>query len=269
MALPTSFSKAGFVLPHLLMPRMRVLIGSEGDNDTGKTEFGISAPGPGLVLCLDRNHEAIFHNPNPPPTRRGDFGFKVVKVPLASSTTQSQAIDLWREYTQDITTAITNPDVRTVVIDGDSDSWEFQRFAEFGRIAKVPSHLYDGVNLARRALYMKLHDSKKTIIATNKLKKHYVTQYDENGKPKMNERGTELRTWDGTYERQGFNDQNYLWHIQIRHLFNKEKMQWGLRILKCKPNRDMEGLEIWGADCNFAGLVQTVYPHISLKEWGL
>lgn len=269
MALPASFTREGFLPPDQLRKRRRVMIGSEGPSDTGKTEFSISAPGPGIVICLDRNYEALFDNPRPPLSRRSDFGFKAVQVPLPTSVAQAEAVDYWKSFYGDLKRAIALPEVATVVIDGDSDSWELQRFAEFGRTSKVPGHLYDGVNAARRAMYARLHDSGKNIIATNKIKKHYVTKYKPDGTPELNNSGNEVRTWDGTWDRQGFGDQDYLWHIQIRHLFDEAKKTWGLRILKCKPDVELVGMELWGGDCNFAGLVQTVYPQVTLKEWGL
>lgn len=271
--LPQSFLNAGFLAPDKVRKFRRLMLGTQGRSDSGKTEFAISAPGPGVVICLDRGYEAMLDNQTPPPWRRKDFAFKVVKAPLptgaAKDLHQAEAIEIWKQFRSDCYSAIALPEARTIVIDGDSDSWELQRFAEFGRINKVPSHMYDGVNAARRSFYARLHDSGKNIIATNKIKKHYVTQYKPDGTPILDERGGEKRIWDGTWERQGFGDQEYLWAIQLDHFWDEEQSDWAAKIIKCKPDKTLEGYTLRGEELNFAGLVQTVYPHIPLSEWGL
>ncbi len=157
----------------------------------------------------------------------------------------------------------------TVGLDGDSDSWELQRLAEFGKLTQVPEHLYSNVNAARRAMIARAFDSGKNYIATNKLKR----EYEDNKEGVLGTDGKLKQVWTGEYTRQGFRDQNYLWQIQLRHMskpsyFNeivKKQIptQYGIRILKCKANSELVGTELWGPDCTFAGLVQTVYPKVS------
>lgn len=268
MTLPASFLKDGFVAGNVARKGRRLLLGTDGPSDSGKTEFALSAPGPGIVLCLDRGFDAMLDNPNPPPTRRDDFGFKVITVPLATQMQQSEYKDYWKAFYAEYRKALDNKDCRTVVIDGDSESWELQRLAEFGRLTKVPSILYDNVNAARKVMYARAYDSGKIIIATNRVGKHYKTKFKADGTPELNNSGNEVREWDGSYERKGFGDQDYLFMIQLRHIYNPEKSQWGIRLMKCKPDPSLVGFELWGEECNFQTLVQTVYPHISLKEWG-
>jgi hypothetical protein len=45
--LPASFLKDGFVPPDKMRRTRRLMIGTDGPSNTGKTEFAISAPGPG------------------------------------------------------------------------------------------------------------------------------------------------------------------------------------------------------------------------------
>ena len=67
------------------------------------------------------------------------------------------------------------------------------------------------MNAARRGFYTRLWDSGKIIIATNKLKKLYQTAYNPDHTPKIDGAGNTVREWDGkSYERQGFDDQEYL-----------------------------------------------------------
>lgn len=271
MTVPASFLKDGFVSgPTLRKSKFRrLMVGLDGPPDSGKTEFMLSAPGPGILLCLDRGIDGVLDNPKPPESRSADFAFKVIQCPKATQYNQKEYQDYWNAFYKEWRAGLENPDARVVCLDGDSDSWELQRLAEFGRLAKVPSTLYDNVNAARRAMYARAYDSGKIIITSNRIRKTYVVDIDPvTHKPKTNSSGNEVRIWNGEYERQGFNDQDYLWSIQLRCYYNEEKACWGVRIMKCKVDRTLVGLELEGTDCNFSTLVETCYPQVPLSEWG-
>ena len=271
MALPQSFTRDGFLnltLPVHQPKFRRLMIGSDGPAGSGKTEFALSAPAPGIGIFLDRGSDAVFDNPNPPPARQSDFGYKVIYVPKVQQTDQNGFMTYWQNFYKEYIKALENQDCRTVLIDGDSDSWELQRLAAFGKLTQIPSILYTNVNAARRAMIARAYDSGKIIIATNKISREYRTLHNPDGSPLLKD-GREVREWDGkSYQRQGFSDQDYLWHIQIRHLYRAATNEWGVKIMKCKIDPTLEEYELWGKDCNFPGLVQTVYPHISPREWG-
>lgn len=271
VAISSSLASKGFVTAAKLRPEgkfRRLLVGLEGPPDSGKSEFALSAPGCGMCIVLDRGIDPIFDNPNPPKTRNPNFGFKIISGPLATAGTQQEFLDTWKAYRQSAYDAVSDPAVRVVVLDGDSDSWEFQRLGAWGKVVQVPPHLYTEVNAARRAFYAKLWDSGKIIIATNKIKKHYTVVYDETtGKPKLDNAGKQVREWDGkSWERQGFDDQEYLWQIQLRHTYEDGKFK--IDITKCKANMGLVGQSLTGDECNFETLVQVCYPQVPLKEWG-
>jgi len=256
----------------------RLMIGTDGATNTGKTEFALSCPGPGICHVLDKNVDGVLSNPAPPTTRNRNFVFNVCNPPMWNAASQNEFQQYWASFRDGVYRSLAVPEARTIVIDGDSDSWEIQRVAEFGKLAQVPGHLYVGVNAARRAFISRLWSSGKIIIATNKLKKEYETVMDDKGNPVVKD-GKEQRAWTGQYERQGFADHEYLWQIQLTHLYKPtqydeagnvvEDQEWGARITMCKANRSLEGDELWNSDCNFRSLVKHVYPHISMDQWGL
>jgi hypothetical protein len=261
MTLPASFARDGFYPVEKMRGKVRhLLIATEGLPNTGKTEFAVSAPGPGIVLCLDRGFDAMLDNPNPPKTRRDDFAFKVIPVPLATQAAQPEYLQYWRDFYAEYKKALANPDARTVVLDGDSDSWELQRLAEFGKLTQVPAIMYANVNASRRAMIARAFDSGKIVISTNKVKDGYES--------KMSGDQKEVRVKTGKLERQGFADQDYLYQLQLRHLFDEQKGRFGIRILRCKSDTTVQGLELWGDECNFESLVQAVYPNVPLADWG-
>jgi hypothetical protein len=204
----------------------------------------------------------------------------VVEVAIAKQEMNSENFaQNWQTYYEILMKAIKNIDARTVGIDGDSDTWETQRLAEFkGQYTQIPSILYTKVNAARRALIARLYDSGKIIVATNKIKREYGIIRDGEGNAILKD-GREQREHTGNLIRQGFEDQNYAWGIQLRHLYkpagtNKKTgktypQDWGIKVLKCKANPGLIGEELWGDSCNFASLVELAYPNVAPEEWGL
>lgn len=277
MALPRSFALDGFTTLAATKYK-RLLIGTEGQTDTGKSEFSLSAPGPGIMLVLDRMIDGMLDNPTPPKTRRNDYAHVVIPCPLVGTEKQENYVTYWVSFRETFYKALKNPDCRTVIIDGDSDSWELQRLAEFGKLQQVPSIMYTAVNASRRAMIARAWDSGKIIIATNKIKDTYVDELDAHGNVVKGNDGKPRRVKSGLQEAQGFGDTDYLWHIRLKHLYkparlnpvsNKwEPAQWGIRILKCKANTQLVDCELWGDECNFQTLVQLVYPQVPLSQWG-
>src|ERR1700678_1443544 len=97
--LPGSFARDGFFPPGQVRgKKRRLLIGTDGWDNTGKTEFALSAPGPGIVICLDRGFDGVLDNPNPPKTRSSDFGFKVIKMSAPGQVKQDEYIEQWKNF---------------------------------------------------------------------------------------------------------------------------------------------------------------------------
>lgn len=257
--LPASFARDGFLPADRLNGKFkRVMITLQGKDNTGKTEFALSAPSPGIALCLDRNYEAVLDNPHPPETRQSDWAFKVIKCPLASQMAQKDYLEYWQMFRGEYKKALANPDARTILIDGDNDSWELQRLAEFGKLDHIPPMQYTGANAARRAHIANGWDSGKIVIATNKLKREYETVTKPNGK--------EAQVPTGNWLPQGFSDNNYLWQIRLECM--REGTRYGIRIEMCKSDTSLVGMELWDSDCCFQSLVQIAYPNVSMSTWG-
>lgn len=283
MALPASFARDGFTTAEVARRRGHklrgLLIGSDGPANSGKTEFILSAPGPGLILCLDRGFDAMMDNQTPPRTRRSDFAFHVVTAPLATQATQPVYVEHWKAFYANYMKALANPDARTVGLDGDSDSWELERLAAHGRLTGIfPATRYTDVYAERKGMVTRAWDSGKIVIATNKVGPEYKPIKDRAGNFVRDDKGELKKEPTGQIERQGFRDQDYLWQIQIRHLFEPARTnkvtgkpiphRWGLRIMQCKANMELIGEELWSEQCSFQNLVSLVYPQYPLTDWG-
>lgn len=287
MSLPASFAAAGFLPPDIARRRGKkyrgLMVGTQGGANTGKTEFILSAPGPGVCICVDRGFDAIFDNPEPPPTRRNDYGFVVCKAPKEGQHSDSKTGiekfgEYWKVFYNAYIAALDNPDTRTVAVDGDSDTWEMQRLAEWGHLTTFPQVGFKGVNAARKVMYNRAWDSGKIIICTNKVKEEWKDVLDGEGHPIIDtETGKNKQAKTGKWERQGYPDYQYLFQIQLEHLYRSKYTdrrgkehagEWGIKILECKANSQYRGMELWGADCCFQTLMELVYPHVDLAEWG-
>ena len=287
--IPRSLLAAGFKTPEQARKRggskfRGLMLATEGRSDSGKTEFMMSAPGPGAIVACDRGFDAVFDNPNPPSTRRHDFAINAIACPLDTDLGSAGAyLPYYQTFYRTCITTVSNPDVRTFGIDGDNFSWDLQRLAEWGKLQGVyPQTKYHGPNTARMSFYYQLWESGKIIITTNMLQDEWRDKIDpETGLPMIDKDTKEAkRERTGGHVAKGFPDQEYLWQIRIRHLYEAGRtrvflgkemhvpQRWGIRITKCKARPELIGHELWGADCNFAGLVSLVYPQIPLEDWG-
>src|SRR4051812_32163849 len=153
--IPASFTASGFITLQEIVAKRRLLIASEGEADSGKTEFYLSAPGPGMATVIDRGYDGVQRNPRPPKTRRADFGLNVIKVRQEVTQAQFSQNTDQNEYLQDYMlvknsfyASLTNKEAATAVIDTDSDFWKLQELAAFGKISQIPPMMREYVNAA-------------------------------------------------------------------------------------------------------------------------
>ena len=289
MVLPASFQKDGF-LPYSTMRGKvklpngqflkQLLIGTEGMSDEGKTRWAMTAPGVIQMLAIDRNHEAVFDSTGLKGTNP-NIAIKVFEIPLLGTATVPDYQKHYANVRDSLYGALANPQSNVVIVDGDSDFWELHILAHFGKNTGIyPQTKYAAPYAEKRAQISRMRDSGKIVICTNKVRDEYINIYKADGTPEKDSGGNDLRKKTGGKVRQGFPDQDYLWDMQIRHLYQpahtakigaKEVSvpgQWGIRIMKCKANMDMAGMELWGDDCSFKGMVENCYPDVPLARWG-
>jgi hypothetical protein len=276
-------SPNGFTPISKFKRKPRLMIGIEGLPDSGKTEFAMTAP-PGIgILAVDRGYEHVVTKAEPPAARQDPerIFMKLFPVPQpGQSPGESTYLQIWKEFYANYLQSLQDVNFRTVVIDGDSDTWELQQLAAFGKVTQIPPIQRTDVNAARRVMIARGFDSGRNIIFTYRLKPEYekIIKLNSRGEPQ------EVDEKTGNWRRTGFNDQDYLVQVQLRAIYNPKRTRkikgedvpvetvgdmFGVEILKCKPAPDLVGIRLWGAECNFTGLVQTIYPEADLKEWGL
>jgi len=266
-----------------------LMIGTEGMTDMGKTRWALTAPGNIIGLMVDRNFGAVFDSPGVvgtnPNVRMKVFSPPAAgTVPLGKNYRPGAETEYTKYYTLIRTAlyeALEDQRSNVVLIDGDSDYWEIHILAHFGKTTQIyPQTRYAAPQGEKRAQITKCRDSGKIIISTNKVRDEYVTVYKPDGTPEKDSQGEDLRVKSGEQVRQGFKDQDYLYDIQLRHLFQPATIKkmgkiekpvpamWGIRLTKCKPNPDLVGSELWGDLCTFRGLTDLVFPGVDPRRWG-
>ena len=273
--LPASLTKGIYKTVQQFLPkRRRLMIGTEGPSESGKTRFMLTCPGPVVILAVDRGVEGCLEVNND----RDDVAVIPFMVPRASVTdvtksmqdlNNTEYVNAWRDLRSKYYQALDNVDARTVCLDGDTDSWELQRLAAFGKLKSVPSLMYADVYMARKSLISHAYDSGKVVVHSHMVREGWRDQTDANGEPIKDDSGKTLRERSGEYERQGYDDTEYLWHVQLRHVieFKDDGPHWGITILDCKQKMELVGTTLWDEQCNFAGLVELMYPDVSAEEW--
>lgn len=266
-----------------------LLIGTEGMTDTGKTRFAMTIPGIIQGLMVDRNFTAVLDSSGMAGTNPNIFMRTFTPPPqgtvvLPQNYRPGQETDYSRYYKEIRTAyyeALEDSKSTVVWMDGDSDYWEIHILAHFGKTTQIfPQTRYAAPYAEKRAQITRARDSGKIVICSNKVKDEYETVYGPDGLAKKDDQGNDVRQKTGNKERQGFKDQDFLWDIQLRHMYKAAHVrqlgnrtvevpqQWGIHILKCKCNMEMVGQELWGDDCNFRGLVELVYPDVDVRRWG-
>ncbi len=256
----------------------RLMVGIDGLPDTGKTEFALTFPPPVCILFVDQGYESVVNKLNPPPNRQKDVDYKIFSLPQAgmnptgagtASQKDAQAAysSIWNDFYANYVAAVSAPKYKTVVIDGDSESWDLQRLAAFGKLTQVPPMEYTNVNQARRVLIRRGFDSHKNIAFTYRVGHEYESTIKINarGEPK------EVSEKTGNYIRKGFADSDYIVQVQLRTMRQSTHRgtKFGIEVVKCKPDVELIGLQLWNDQCCYRGLVEAIYPGANPSDWGL
>jgi hypothetical protein len=271
----------GFTPVSQFKRRPRLVMGIEGLPDTGKTEFALTAPPCIGWLAVDRGFEHVISKEIPPRFRQTDIDLREFQIPLPTQDPTQEGttfLQVWNEFYTEYKSALANPRYRTIIVDGDSDTWELQQLAAFGKVTQIAPIKRVDVNAARRVMLCRGFDSGKNVIFTYRLKPEYekTIKFNAAGQP------SEVDEKTGDYKRAGWNDQDYIIQVQARALYEKDKkvivkgqevecpepQKYGLRITKCKIQPDLVGFELWGDECNFQSLVQVIFPDDDLADWG-
>lgn len=235
----------------------RMLVGSQGLERTGKTNFWLTAPDPIAGVNMDIGLEGVVEKWS-----------KKKKIWVASFnippiTNQKSYIDYFKRVEAAYHGAVEHKDVRTVVVDTGDELWELMRLAEFGQLnpAADIKRAYPPLNQLYRGLIRMAYDSGKNMVVTHKVKELWTS--------KEVSRGGSVSTvdsWDGkSYRRAGFGDSDYLIQVNLEHYRRDGK--FGMRITNSRQSMAVAGYEFEEDECTFQNLGVTIFDGTTMDDW--
>ena len=239
---------SGFVKVETQVVR-RIVARISGMEKSGKTHFSLTAPAPIAYFELDRNLEGVGVNF----VGKKDIYSKSYRELDPSS--QDEHEHKWEMFKADYMMAVEAPEIRTIIIDTDTEVYEMVRLAKLGRLTNVMPYQYGPVNKEMRHLVESAKSTDKNFIFIGKMKKMYV---DAGKKGEA--------TWNGEWERAGFHDMRYVVQCNLQ-TFQAEDNEFGIRVIDCGLNGGIRGEELIGDMCNFLYLGMTVYEDTQLGDW--
>lgn len=277
---PTSTSavamaNAGFiVVKRNATPTYRLIISSRAREKHGKTHFALTMPNPVAYISYDMGDEGmiekfadegkVIHRCElPKPVFRKPISGEDMKKREEAETKSklAQYEEHWLKGRDAFESAVGNKDIRSIIVDTNSEFYESIRLARLGKLTQVmPQHYGPVKEEFRNVMQLAKYRKDINVIFIHKMKK----EYKENSKGDSN--------WTGKWEMQGFDDMGYIAQVIITHLrepLNTGGVRFGIRIDDCRQNPDVIGLELWSDEgmCDFANLGMVVFPQSSEEDW--
>lgn len=227
--------------------RRRLIIRIGGHEKNGRTTFGLTAPGPLAFFNLNNRAEHVLD--------------KFVKEKeiweyrynLRIAVNKEHWKEQWDKFQDNFYSAVSHPDIRSLVIDTETDVWEIRRLAEFGRESNIPTK-YVPLNKDMRNIFEAINESDKNLVVISEMKKQYSSYIDHNGK--------EIATWDGkTYAMAGWNNVGYKVQVNLEAGFNMvdKKPEFTATVINCGLDPSLTNYTYAGDECNFTTLAKDIF----------
>lgn len=253
-------------------PARRLILAVDAIEKEGKTRFLLTAPGPIGYMDWDQRSEGTIEqflkSGKPIAWRTKDDGtpwpYQIPKDTGASDAEGSQvktaALAEWKRFEDDFENLIGT--ARTIGVDTASELWECLRLGGFGKLNKIPPHLYDEVNAAyRRLIRLVRQQSFTSLILVHKLKNEYKN--DDSGKGFAT----------GRKKRSGFGETGFLVDCNIK-LYrlpptecDKDDLGFRLEVIDCGANAELRGLVLANEMISFPQLAVMIYPDTTHADW--
>lgn len=250
------FTRGGFSRADKAVKK-RIIMALDGQEKGGKTNFALTAPGPIGVINLDIGLDGVVQKfQTDKEIWVCDIKTNIQDLKSLSPDKAAKEADiayqrLYKGYREVLGEA------RTIIWDNATEVWELLRMSRFGKLDHVKPHHYGPVNAEYRELIRLAFDQEKTnLILLHKMKDEYVN---------------DSRT--GKVKRAGFSDTGFL--VQCNALAWRDTGKdapefpdcFHVLIHDCRQNAEIAGLDLTGADANFATLAQLVFPDTTEADW--
>lgn len=226
----------------------RRIISIEGLEKSGKTHWALTAPGPIAYFNFDVGFEGVIDKFVDGTVSSKDVYVADYQTPLASEN-QSLYLNVWKKFWDDYTNALSQKEIRTLVVDTATECWEILRMGRFGKLSKVLPIHYGPVNAEFEYLFKTSYEHDKNIILIHK----YVDEY-------INDKPT------GKFKRAGYSKMGYVVQDVLRAHREENTADFSVSVLMSRKNIDKIGMEFEGDLSSFpyvmAGITDT-----TPEEW--
>jgi len=222
--------------------RKRVILVVDGRGKSGKTHFGLTAPGPIAYIDMDQGSEGVMHKFLPD---------KEIYYTTFRGLEEEDA-DVWKANWEELKecyyAALRSDTVKSIVFDTGSELWEMARLARLGRLEKVPPERYGPLNREFKIMMGYAYNYDKNVILLHQLKPEYID-----------------RNRTGNYIRSGWSGMEF--HSQANCTLLRDGNEFTVRIDDCRLNPDLNGMELSGEMCGFPYVAQLLFPDTDVEDW--
>lgn len=260
----------GFKVPDKELKRRQV-VSLTGYDKSGKTHFGLTAPGDIALFNLNNGLEGVVHKFEDKniyefrmniPEELGVAG----KDDETKRANKKAAIDMKNMAIMEIERfiegwrwALMDPSIRTIIIDKLTELWLLYRVAEFGKATQVPAQLYNYLNAKFERRVNEIFQTEKNLIMINGMRAIYKDKEPS-----------------GEYERDSYKNIGGLVQTNLFIERDTKKLKTpipgqpnpGFKVIveNSRTNPDLLGAEFPGMMCNFP-TVAAMITGTSPEEW--
>lgn len=264
MEIPTQLKSFGLVSPSR-QTRRRLVVTSEGDPGTGKSDFALrTAPRPILHIDLDNNIEGIEER------YADDDGVLIKRVKMPVMINKEHDLEQFKEIRSLVLKSIEIDAFRTISMDTGDALYELCRRGFLGVLGfgEAKQSDFDVVNANMRRFFRASKEQRVNFYMPHRRTDAYREIVMASGKK------TGVKS--GERKRQGWKDAEY--EAQVHLIFEKEHKtkeeldldplcKFKCTIAKCTANTNVEGMELIGEEITWPLLGTTVFPHSKYKDW--
>lgn len=240
-----------------------------GPTGVGKDSFALTAPRP--TLWIETEPDGILR------ARKSLDSDGVYRVPAympPDSGVGKEVMDkLWKEHCEKTLTnlqgafdaACKDNDIRTIVLNTDTDLWNLVRGAEFGRLFQVMQIMYSHVNPVMESFFIKARAAKKNLVMVQKGELAWEVERNSKGDRVYDDKGREKRTQSDEIEGKGWKNTHFNSDIVLgmdkdrpRKLGSKVATRYIMQAVKCGFGDGVEGRTFENDDCTWDALMAAI-----------
>jgi len=225
----------------------------------GKTEFMLTAPAPIAFLDMDTGTKGVIEK------WAKKKVIKHIKFDYRNATDQKEQEEMWEKCKKAFLDALAHPQIRSVCWDTGDEGYELIKMGRWGKLNKVNMegktalpYPYGPLNTEFRDMFRKALRTDKIVIVSHKMQDEYIDKKST-----------------GKRIRSGYKEMEFVVQVDVSLWKRIEKNEngkmtgsiFGLTVNKCRPNRDIEGLELEEPFSTFPMLATNIFPNTDLDEW--